>query len=189
MSRCRGTAFSTPVICDCFILNVIGQQAFIGKIYIRWSTIAMNCSTKNFPVLLFCLLFIELCQYSHISLQIIFYQIFPMNNLKKYDTFCLYCSCSVHGILMYRRTARQQVAKHMPMTTNSSVAMQHNNRGRQVFSVGLHRDCLLGNCMVTRLYNNKVAVFSVLHGPCQGNIRESNSEASSSRSTEKYKEL
>jgi hypothetical protein len=31
-------------------------------------------------------------------------------------------------------------------------------------------------------------VFSVLRGPCQGSIRESNSEASSCRSTEEYKE-
>jgi hypothetical protein len=32
-------------------------------------------------------------------------------------------------------------------------------------------------------------VFSVLRGPCRGNIRESNSEARSCRSTEEYKEL
>jgi hypothetical protein len=42
--------------------------------------------------------------------------------------------------------------------------------------------------VVRRLYNNRGAVFSVLRGPCQGNIRESNSEASSCRSTEEHKE-
>jgi hypothetical protein len=31
--------------------------------------------------------------------------------------------------------------------------------------------------VVTRLYNNSGAVFSVLQVPCIGNIRESNSEA------------
>jgi hypothetical protein len=38
-----------------------------------------------------------------------------------------------------------------------------------------------------RLYRNTVAVFCVLRGPCRGNIRESNSEAGSCRSTEEYK--
>jgi hypothetical protein len=42
--------------------------------------------------------------------------------------------------------------------------------------------------VVTRLYNNSGALFSVLRGPCRGNIRESNSEAVSCRSTEEYKE-
>jgi hypothetical protein len=40
--------------------------------------------------------------------------------------------------------------------------------------------------MVTRLYNNRGAVFSVLRGPCRGNTRESNSEAGSCRSREEY---
>jgi hypothetical protein len=31
--------------------------------------------------------------------------------------------------------------------------------------------------VVTRLYNNIVAVFSVLRGPCRVSIREANSEA------------
>jgi hypothetical protein len=42
--------------------------------------------------------------------------------------------------------------------------------------------------MVTHLYNSRKAVFSVLRGLCRGNIRELNSEASSCRSTEEYKE-
>jgi hypothetical protein len=42
--------------------------------------------------------------------------------------------------------------------------------------------------VVTRLYNSRGSVFSVLRDPCLGNIRESNSEASSCRSTEEYKE-
>jgi hypothetical protein len=33
------------------------------------------------------------------------------------------------------------------------------------FVCGPRRDCFLGNCVVTRLYNNKGAVFSVLRGP------------------------
>jgi hypothetical protein len=41
--------------------------------------------------------------------------------------------------------------------------------------------------VVTRLYNNREAAFSVLLVPCRGIIRESNSEASSCRSTEEYK--
>jgi hypothetical protein len=41
---------------------------------------------------------------------------------------------------------------------------------------------------LTRLYNNREAVFSVLRDPCRGNIRQTNSEASSCRSTEDYKE-
>jgi hypothetical protein len=47
---------------------------------------------------------------------------------------------------------------------------------------------LLSSCVVTRLYNNSGAVFSVLRGPCRGNVRESNTESSSFRSTEDYKE-
>jgi hypothetical protein len=42
--------------------------------------------------------------------------------------------------------------------------------------------------VITRLFKNRGTVYSVLRGPCQGNIRESNSEASSYRSTEEYKE-
>jgi hypothetical protein len=42
--------------------------------------------------------------------------------------------------------------------------------------------------VVTRLYNNSGAVFSVLRGPCRGNIRESIAEAKSCRSTEEYRE-
>jgi hypothetical protein len=56
------------------------------------------------------------------------------------------------------------------------------------FLCGPRRDCLLGNCVVPRLYDNRGAVFSVLHDPCLGNIRESNSEARSCRSTEEHKE-
>jgi hypothetical protein len=47
---------------------------------------------------------------------------------------------------------------------------------------------LLGNCVVTHLYNHRGAVFSVLRGPCRNCIRESNSEASSCGSTEEYKD-
>jgi hypothetical protein len=56
------------------------------------------------------------------------------------------------------------------------------------FLCALRRDCLLGNCVVTRLYNNSGALFSVLRGSCRGNIRKSNSEARSCRSTEECKE-
>jgi hypothetical protein len=35
------------------------------------------------------------------------------------------------------------------------------------FLCGLRRDCLLGNCVATRLYKNRGAVFSVLRGPCR----------------------
>jgi hypothetical protein len=41
--------------------------------------------------------------------------------------------------------------------------------------------------VVTRLYINRGAVFSVLRGPCRRNIRESTSEASSYRRIEEYK--
>jgi hypothetical protein len=41
------------------------------------------------------------------------------------------------------------------------------------------RDCLLGNCEVICLNNNSGTVFSVLRGPCRGNLRESNFEAKS----------
>jgi hypothetical protein len=47
---------------------------------------------------------------------------------------------------------------------------------------------LIGNCVITSLYNIRGTVFSVLRGPCRGNIREPNSEASSCTSTEEYKE-
>jgi hypothetical protein len=40
-----------------------------------------------------------------------------------------------------------------------------------VFSV-VRAETLLGNCVVTRLYNNRVPVFSVLPGPCRDIIRE-----------------
>jgi hypothetical protein len=42
--------------------------------------------------------------------------------------------------------------------------------------------------MITCPHNNRGTVFSVLREPCRGNIRESNSEASSCTSTEEYKE-
>jgi hypothetical protein len=43
--------------------------------------------------------------------------------------------------------------------------------------------------VVTRFYNNRRAVFSVLRRPCRGNIRGSNSEAVAvgvQKSTEKF---
>lgn len=54
------------------------------------------------------------------------------------------------------------------------------------FLCGPHQDYsqLRGN---TPLQKQR-AVFSVLLGPCQGNITESNSEARSCRSAEEYKE-
>jgi hypothetical protein len=55
-----------------------------------------------------------------------------------------------NDIAMYRPNARQRVAKHIRATTNTSVAMQSNNRGRRV--------------------------FSVLHGPCRGNRVEFRSQ-------------
>jgi hypothetical protein len=42
--------------------------------------------------------------------------------------------------------------------------------------------------VVTHLFKNRRAVFSVLRDPYRGNMRESNSEAGSCRSTEEYKE-
>jgi hypothetical protein len=42
--------------------------------------------------------------------------------------------------------------------------------------------------VIIRLHNNREAVFSVLRGPCRGNIREWNSEAVGCRSAVECKE-
>jgi hypothetical protein len=99
ISGCKGTAFSTPpVICNYYILNVIGQHEYwyIGKIRIQQCTsrhelfnIELPCtsvlsSTRTVPV------------QSHLITNN-FCQIFTMNNLKKYDTFCV---CTVHVMYM-----------------------------------------------------------------------------------------
>jgi hypothetical protein len=69
------------------------------------------------------------------------------------------------------------------------VTSHKNRRGVQAGVFCRSASRLSGNCVVTRFYNNRGAVFSVLCGPCRGNIRQTNSEASSCRSTEEYKEL
>jgi hypothetical protein len=71
--------------------------------------------------------------------------------------------------------------------TNKHVAITIRDKNG-IFYVVRADNCVLGNCVVTHLYNNRGAVFSVLRGPCQGNIEESNSAASSCRSTEEFKE-
>jgi hypothetical protein len=85
---------------------------------------------------------------------------------------------------VYKNT-RHLVLGIVPINTRLLTLWDKNER---CFLCGPRRDCLLDNCVVTRLYNKGGAVFSVLRGPCRGNIRESNSEASSCRSTEEYKE-
>jgi hypothetical protein len=57
------------------------------------------------------------------------------------------------------------------------VAIKIRDKNGRCFLCGPRRHCLLDNCVVTRLYNSRVAVFSVLRGPCPGYVREQNSEA------------
>jgi hypothetical protein len=52
--------------------------------------------------------------------------------------------------------------------------MTVGDKNKRCFLCGPRRDCLLGNCVVTLLYeyNKKGAVFSVLGGPCRDYTRE-----------------
>jgi hypothetical protein len=72
--------------------------------------------------------------------------------------------------------------------TNKEAAIEISDKNERFFLSGPRWDCLLGNCVVTRLYKNRGDVFSVLRGPCRENIREWNSESSSCSSTEECKQ-
>jgi hypothetical protein len=63
--------------------------------------------------------------------------------------------------------ARQRLGKNIPEVTLSTI----RDKNEKCFLCGPRREYLLGKCVVTRLYNNRGAVFSVLHGPCRDFIR------------------
>jgi hypothetical protein len=77
-------------------------------------------------------------------------------------------------------TRRATVKVFQPASTWGWLVKPTKIRGKNLwcFLCCSRRDCLQGNCVITRLCNNRGAVFSVLHGPCRGNIRQVNSEAS-----------
>jgi hypothetical protein len=67
----------------------------------------------------------------------------------------------------------------------SIVAIIIRDKNETYFLCGPRRDCLLGNCVVTRLYNNRGAVFSVLRGH---SVSESSNRRDSSFRTQNTEE-
>jgi hypothetical protein len=55
--------------------------------------------------------------------------------------------------------------------TNTHADIKIRNKNKGVFYVSA-RVCFVGNCVITRLYNYRGAVFSVLRDPCRDFIRE-----------------
>jgi hypothetical protein len=90
--------------------------------------------------------------------------------------------------------ARKRIGKSYAVNNRKTSVAEYRNdklavitirdKNERCFLGNPRGDSLLGNCVVTRLYNNRGAVFSVLRGACHDYIKESNSEGSGCRSTE-----
>jgi hypothetical protein len=72
----------------------------------------------------------------------------------------------------FRSYGRSNKASAAGYRTNEHAAITIGYRNKRCFLCGPRQDCLLDNCVVTRLCNNRGTVFSVLRGPCRDYIRE-----------------